>query len=133
MLNGNRKTGKKNRREATSNRLMASAERPVTIILLTIGLSVTGKKTGYRFRKINGFNIPTVDRRFPGLPRSTLVFLLHLLPLEMTSTGFYWPDSTSRSFQCMEDGSLSRTLAFNCGHGYTQEEYAVKSETERFL
>jgi len=35
---------KKNRREATSNRLIASAERPVTIILLTIGLSVTGKK-----------------------------------------------------------------------------------------
>ena len=41
-------------REATSDRLIASAE--------TIGLSVTGKnrfrQTGYRFRKINGFNIP---------------------------------------------------------------------------
>ena len=34
------------RREATSDRLIASAEpeRPVTIIPLTIGLSVTGKK-----------------------------------------------------------------------------------------
>jgi len=34
----------------------------VTIIPLTIGLSVTGKnrfrQTGYRFRKINGLNIP---------------------------------------------------------------------------
>ena len=32
------------RREATSDRLMASAERPLTIIPLTTGLSVTGKK-----------------------------------------------------------------------------------------
>ena len=32
------------RPEATSDRLIASAERPVTIIPLTIGLSVTGKK-----------------------------------------------------------------------------------------
>jgi len=32
------------RREATSDRLTASTERPVTIIPLTIGLSVTGKK-----------------------------------------------------------------------------------------
>jgi len=32
------------RREATSDRLIASAERPVTIIPLTVGLSVTGKK-----------------------------------------------------------------------------------------
>jgi len=49
------------RREATSDRLIASAERPVTIILLTIGLSVTGKKpvSANRFRKINGFNIPS--------------------------------------------------------------------------
>jgi len=31
-------------REATSDRLIASAERPVTIIPLTVGLSVTGKK-----------------------------------------------------------------------------------------
>jgi len=31
-------------REATSDRLIASAERPVTIIPLTIGFSVTGKK-----------------------------------------------------------------------------------------
>jgi len=35
------------RREATSDRLIANAERPVTIIKLTIGLSVTGKKTGF--------------------------------------------------------------------------------------
>jgi len=33
------------RREATSDRLIASAERPVTIIPLTIDLSVTGKKS----------------------------------------------------------------------------------------
>ena len=50
------------RHEATSDRLIASAERPVTIIPLTIGLSVAGKnrfrQTGYRFRKINGFNVP---------------------------------------------------------------------------
>ena len=32
------------RREATSDRLIASAERPVTIIPLTIGLSVTGNR-----------------------------------------------------------------------------------------
>jgi len=32
------------RRKATSDRLTASAERPVTIIPLTTGLSVTGKK-----------------------------------------------------------------------------------------
>jgi len=53
------------RREATSDRLIAISERPVTIIPLTIGLSVTGKnrfwQTGYRFRKINGFNIPSVQ------------------------------------------------------------------------
>jgi len=36
----------------------------VTIILLTIGLSVTGKKpvSANRFRKINGFNIPSLKR-----------------------------------------------------------------------
>ena len=38
----------------------------MTIIPLTIGLSVTGKnwfrQTGYRFRKINGFNIPMQNR-----------------------------------------------------------------------
>ena len=47
--------------EATSNRLIASAERPVTIMSHTIGLSVTGKKpvSANRFRKINGFNIPS--------------------------------------------------------------------------
>jgi len=28
----------------------------------------------------------------------------------------------------VEEGSLSRTLAFDCGHGYAQEEYAVKRE-----
>jgi len=27
---------------------------------------------------------------------------------------------------CVEESSLSRTLAFDCGHGYTQEEYAAK-------
>jgi len=52
--------------EATSDRLIASAERPATIIPLTIGLSVTGKnrfrQTGYRFWKINGFNIPTLKQ-----------------------------------------------------------------------
>jgi len=36
--------GDHGRREATSDRLIASAERPVTIIPLTIGLSVTSKK-----------------------------------------------------------------------------------------
>jgi len=39
------------RREATSDRLIASAERPVTIIPLTIGLSVTGKKPVTGFEK----------------------------------------------------------------------------------
>jgi len=62
-------------REATSDRLIASAERPVTIIPLTIGLSVTGKnrfrQTGYRFRKINGFNIPSKSY---GVNRHTTCF-----------------------------------------------------------
>jgi len=31
----------------------------------------------------------------------------------------------------MEEGSLSKTLAFDCGHGYAQEEYAMKRQTER--
>jgi len=26
----------------------------------------------------------------------------------------------------VEESSLSRTLAFDCGHGYAQEEYATK-------
>jgi len=54
------------RREATSDRLIASAERPVTIILLTIGLSVTCKKpvSANRFQKINGFNIPKSDPNY---------------------------------------------------------------------
>jgi len=39
------------RREATSDRLIASAERLVTIIPLTIGLSVTGKKPVTGFEK----------------------------------------------------------------------------------
>ena len=34
-----------------------------------------------------------------------------------------------RAFLCVEEDSLSRTLAFNCGHGYTPEEYAVKRDT----
>jgi len=36
-----------------------------------------------------------------------------------------------RSFLWVEEGSLSRTLAFNCGHGYTQEEHAMKREREK--
>jgi len=31
----------------------------------------------------------------------------------------------------MKEGSLSRTLAFDCGHGYAQEENAIKRERER--
>jgi len=58
-------------REATSDRLIASAERPVTIIPLTIGLSVTGKKPVSANRlpvpkKINGFNIPNPDHAHLG-------------------------------------------------------------------
>jgi len=30
---------------------------------------------------------------------------------------------------CMEEGSISRTLAFSCGHGYAQGEYAMKRES----
>ena len=37
-----------------------------------------------------------------------------------------------RSFLCMEEGSVSRTLAFNCGHGYAQEEYVTKREERSF-
>ena len=33
-----------------------------------------------------------------------------------------------RSFLRVEEGSLSRRLAFDCGHGYAQEEYAVKRD-----
>ena len=36
-----------------------------------------------------------------------------------------------RSFLCMEEDNLSRTLAFDCGHGYAQEDYAMKRERER--
>jgi len=28
----------------------------------------------------------------------------------------------------VEEGILLRTLAFSCGHGYAQEEYAIKRE-----
>jgi len=31
----------------------------------------------------------------------------------------------------MKEGSLSGTLAFDCGHGYAQEEYTMKRERER--
>jgi len=31
----------------------------------------------------------------------------------------------------MEEGSLSRRLAFDCRHGYSQEEYVMKTERER--
>jgi len=31
-----------------------------------------------------------------------------------------------RSFLCVEEGSLSRTLAFDCGHDYAQEQCAMK-------
>jgi len=30
----------------------------------------------------------------------------------------------------VEEGSLSRTLAFNCGHGYAQEDYSQCHEEE---
>ena len=30
----------------------------------------------------------------------------------------------------MEEGSLSRTLALDCGHGYAREEYATMRERE---
>jgi len=33
----------------------------------------------------------------------------------------------------VEQGSLSRTLEFDCGHGYAQEEYAMKRERDRVL
>ena len=35
-----------------------------------------------------------------------------------------------RSFLRVEEGSLSRTLAFACGHGYAQEEYAVQIDRD---
>jgi len=28
----------------------------------------------------------------------------------------------------VEEGNFSRMLAFDCGHGYAQEEYAMKRE-----
>jgi len=31
----------------------------------------------------------------------------------------------------VEEGSLSRTLAFDCGHGYAQSEYAMKTENQK--
>jgi len=31
--------------------------------------------------------------------------------------------SEHQSFLRVEEGSISRTLAFDCAHGYTQEEY----------
>jgi len=31
----------------------------------------------------------------------------------------------------MEEGSLSRRLAFDCRHGYSQEEYVMKTDRER--
>ena len=34
-----------------------------------------------------------------------------------------------RSFLRVEEGSLSKTLAFDCGHGYAQEQYAMKRES----
>lgn len=34
------------------------------------------------------------------------------------------------SFVCMEEGILLRKLAFSCGHGNTQEEYAVKRKIQ---
>jgi len=30
----------------------------------------------------------------------------------------------------MEEGSIWRTLAFDCGYGYAQEEYVVKRKRE---
>jgi len=33
----------------------------------------------------------------------------------------------------VEEGSLLRTLAFNCGHGCAQEEFTTKRETERIF
>jgi len=32
----------------------------------------------------------------------------------------------------MEEDNLSRTLAFDCGHGYAQEDYAMKREREKW-
>jgi len=32
-----------------------------------------------------------------------------------------------QSFPCMEEGSLSTILAFDCGHGYAEEEYAIRN------
>jgi len=34
------------------------------------------------------------------------------------------------SFLCVEESSPSRTPAFDCGHGYAQEEYAMKTKKE---
>jgi len=31
----------------------------------------------------------------------------------------------------VEEGSLSRTLAFDCGQGYAHEEYAMKTDRQR--
>jgi len=31
----------------------------------------------------------------------------------------------------MEEGRLSRIQAFDCGHGYAQEEHATKKEREQ--
>jgi len=35
-----------------------------------------------------------------------------------------------RPFLHVEEGSPMRTMAFDCGHGYVQEYYAKKRETE---
>ena len=36
-----------------------------------------------------------------------------------------------RSFLRVEEGNISRTLAFDCGRGYAQEECVMKRERER--
>ena len=90
------------RREATSDRLIASAERPVTIIPLTIGLSITGKnrfrQTGYRFRKINGFNIPNQNHKPMRISKILSLFSVFPPPLSNKSALLIFNFHSIRNF-----------------------------------
>jgi len=63
-------------------------------------------------------------KRPPGRPNHTWLrtIELDLRPLNNE----HW------SFLHVEEGSLSRTLAFDCGHGYSPEECAIKRERYAF-
>jgi len=59
-----------------------------------------------------------------------MIFVGEGYDLQQDPAGQFYTTATVeyRTLMRVEEGSLSRTLAFDCGHGYAHEESSIKMD-----